>query len=371
MEKFIRRFVTAFVLISLPLLSLNCTHIPPGKIAFDSTRGDSEHGYGIPSLYVTNPDGSNQIKVGPLLGRGGGPWPSFCWSPDGTKIAFSSTEIRPHRDWLCVVNADGANLTKLVKMPPGVLGGISWSPDGRRIAFGWFDGYTRDIYTLDFDTYELKNLTATPDMRESWPSWSPDGKKFAFNAYLIDPATYEITYSSVCLMDANTGKQTTLVIASDPRTLFYDWPLAWAPDGEKILYLSIFYEEGKYANGDICLIDIKTGEEVNLTNSLDIHDFLPSWSPDGKKIVFVSGPWHDQEIYVIDADGSNLTRLTNGPRSKGFPSWSPDGKKIVFTVAGSGVSTDDIYIMDANGSNVINLTSNTPGDDYWCIWSPR
>jgi len=380
MQRFIKCFVITFVLASLPLLSFSCTHVPAGKVAFVSTKEDPEHG--TLSLYVMNPDGSNQTKVSPKVTKHGpfvnvGPGRGFLWSPAGTEIAFHASEISPRHHWLCVVNADGTNLTKLVEINLGYIYGTSWSPDGRRIALGWFDGYTCDIYSLDLDTSELKNLTATSAIEEAWPSWSPDGQKIAFITALIDPSTQKFTSSGICLMDTDGGKQSTLLSSSDPANYYYDGPLAWSPDGKKILHLSVFYKPRMYANGDICLIDVKTGEEVNLSNSPDIHDGAPSWSPEGKKILFTSNPGGNREIYVMDADGTNLTKLTDGRGSKSSPSWSPNGKKIVFTIGGwrpiddEWVSTDDIYIMDADGSNVINLTGNTPGDDNYCLWSPR
>lgn len=379
-QRFIKCFVITFVLASLPLLSFSCTHVPAGKIAFVSTREDPEHG--VLSIYVMNPDGSNQTKVGPQVTKHGpfvsvGPGRGFLWSPNGTQVAFHTSEISPPHHWLWTVNADGTNLTKVTEINPGYIYGTSWSPDGRRIVFGFFDGYTCDIYTLDLDTSELKNLTATSAIEEAWPSWSPDGKKIAFTTALIDPSTQKFTSSSICLMDADGGKQSTLLSSSDPENYYYDGPLAWSPDGKKILHLSVFYKPRMYANGDICLIDVKTGEEVNLSNSPDIHDGAPSWSPEGKKILFTSNPGGNREIYVMDADGTNLTKLTDGRGSKSSPSWSPNGKKIVFTIGGwrpiddEWVSTDDIYIMDADGSNVTNLTGNTLGDDNYCLWSPR
>ncbi|MCH8286841.1 PD40 domain-containing protein [candidate division KSB1 bacterium] len=82
----------------------------------------------------------------------------------------------------------------------------------------------------------------------------------------------------------------------------------------------------------------------------------PSWSPDGTKIVFSStrddnneSETPNLEIYVMDADGSNIKRLTNSLRHDGSPSWSPDGSQIIFESDRNG--SFEIYIMNADGSN--------------------
>ena len=67
---------------------------------------------------------------------------------------------------------------------------------------------------------------------------------------------------------------------------------------------------------------------IQLTQNADSE---ASWSPDGKHIVFISYRDGNGQIYVMNADGSNQIRLTNGTDNYGQPAWSPDGKKIAFT----------------------------------------
>ena len=84
-----------------------------------------------------------------------------------------------------------------------------------------------------------------------------------------------------------------------------------------------------------------------------------SWPLDGSKIAFSSNRDGNLEIYVMDADGSNQTRLTDNSADNYVPSWSPDGSKIVFNSIGSGSSgSRDIYVMDSDGSNQTRLTDN-------------
>lgn len=100
---------------------------------------------------------------------------------------------------------------------------------------------------------------------------------------------------------------------------------------------------------------------------LPYKNYAPAWSPDGQRIAFYSTRDGDWEIYVVHADGSHLTRLTDSPGYDGEPAWSPDGSRLAFASARDGDT--EIYIMAADGSNVIQITSNDVADDD-PAWSP-
>lgn len=93
----------------------------------------------------------------------------------------------------------------------------------------------------------------------------------------------------------------------------------------------------------------------------------PSWSPDGRKIAFVSERDGNSEIYMMNADGSDVTRLTDHSADDWGASWSPDGRKIAFVSDRDG--NDEIYMMNADGTNVTRLTNN-PGVDKFPVWQP-
>src|SRR2546423_8170263 len=75
------------------------------------------------------------------------------------------------------------------------------------------------------------------------------------------------------------------------------------------------------------------------------------------------------EIYVINSDGTGLTRLTNDGFDDYAPHWSPDGTKIVFNKHLTGPSNNEIFVMNADGTNPVDLTNN-PGQDARPSWSP-
>jgi len=129
-------------------------------------------------------------------------------------------------------------------------------------------------------------------------------------------------------------------------------------------------------NDDIYVMNPDGSQPTRLTTDPAI-DQLPAVSPNGKKVVFVSNRDGNQEIYVMDADdnnpadgnGDDLRRLTTGyPLPDANPTWSPDGTKIAFTSFRDG--NNEIYVMNAaNGSEQTNLTSN-PASDSQPDFSP-
>jgi Tol biopolymer transport system component len=94
----------------------------------------------------------------------------------------------------------------------------------------------------------------------------------------------------------------------------------------------------------------------------------PNWSPDGKKIVFVSKRDGNNEVYLMNKDGSEINKLTNTNAKESDPSIAPDGTKILFLSERDGVS--QIYVMNIDGSNPINITK-TKNHEFSPCWSPK
>ena len=112
-----------------------------------------------------------------------------------------------------------------------------------------------------------------------------------------------------------------------------------------------------------------TGHPIKLTNSdYSYSNGSPSWSPDGSRLAFVSDRDGNSEIYVMDADGQNQTRLTDNDHWDGSPSWSPDGSRLAFMSNRDG--NIEVYVMDADGQNQTRLTDNYNGWGFSPSWSP-
>jgi Tol biopolymer transport system component len=282
-----------------------------GQIVFESERD------GQTEIYVMDVDGSDQQRLTYTVGNGRRSSLPH-WSPDRRKIAFS-TGVDRHME-IYIMDRDGSDVRRIWKAEStqSEAWGPQWSPDGRRMVFVSNSGGNYDIYTMDNNGSNVRRLTHVEGSGKASedPVWSPNGKWIVFNSN-------------------RDGIWEIYVMRSD---------------GSDVRRLT--YTPGK---------SMGAGK--------------PAWSPDGKSILFPSsqGPtatnWYNVlDIYVIDADGSNLQRLTH-TGDNGSPIWSPDGKRIAFSSHRSGDSTHwrdnrEIYVMNADGSNVQRLTYNGVWDSH-------
>jgi len=158
------------------------------------------------------------------------------------------------------------------------------------------------------------------------------------------------------------GSLAPVVASSGP----HQPPLSAASATGQIAFVS-----DRDGNDEIYVMDVDGSHQTNLTHN-PADDDAPTWSPDGQSLAFNtyrSGNW---DIYVMAADGSNQRRLTDNPAVDAMPRWSPDGQKIAFVSDRDG--NHEIYVMNANGSSQRRLTFGATSDpNSWAgspAWSP-
>ncbi|MEA2433834.1 MAG: TolB protein [Actinomycetota bacterium] len=135
----------------------------------------------------------------------------------------------------------------------------------------------------------------------------------------------------------------------------WDTEPAMSPDGTRIAFSS-----DRDDTDDIWVMAADGSNQFNITGNESGGDSQPDWSPDGSKIAFL----RDGEIFVVAADGSSPSVLLKPGHA---PAWSPDGTQIAFIRPAD--SEGDIYVMDANGTNVVRLTTGLEADSP--TWSPN
>jgi Tol biopolymer transport system component len=267
-------------------------------LAFTQKDGDAWN------VWLTQADGSNARA----LTREQGVFPRLpAWSPDRTSLAYTVQNGTAFE--LYVVDTVGDAPRKFAdQLGPDARG--TWSPDGEQLAFvRQIDGVL-DLWILDLRTSDLRQLTDTP-AEESDPAWSPDGSSIA----------------------------------------------VWMREG---------------GNEDIYLLPVAGGEPQRLTEDSG-QDADPAWSPDGSQLAFATNRDGNWEIYVMNADGTDQRALTVNDADDQDPAWSPDGTQIAFGSKRDGDPDDpnadesEIYVMAADGSGQTNI-SNRPGFDAHPAW---
>ncbi len=394
-----------------PGLELFPKFSPDGQwIAFTGQYDGDEQVYVIPAIGGVPQQPTYYPARGPLAPRWGFDNQVYGWTGDGSAVLFRSLrgdgwDLTDSR--LYTVPREGG-MPKALPMP--VSGAGDLSPDGRKIAYAplfrdfrswkrYEGGWAQDLYIFDLESYETERIT-DHERADRDPMWFGERIYFTsdrdgtLNLYSYDPAdgttaqltdytTWDVRWPSaddtqrivyelngeLVVYDVGTGSSTPISItvpddgiAMRPSRVsaagdIEDFELS--PKGERALFV---------ARGDVFTAPIEKGPTRNLTRSSGTHDRLARWSPDGAKIAFVSDMSGEEELYLVNQDGSGRPeQLTQGSEARLYrPAWSHDGSHIAYSD-----KEGRIYVLNVASKQKRQIADEPQGQVTDYSWSPR
>ena len=249
--------------------------------------------YTLSHLFVVNPDGSGRRQV--TTSTPERPIRAFQpgWAPDGSRIVFGNSVGTSVGGGIWIMNADGTGGARVPNTAQNDLW-PTFSPDGRQIAFVRFVNRYNRLHVINTDGSGLRVVT-TSDVHVEDPEWSPDGRRFAFSN-----------------------------------------------------------------GGDVFVVNADGTGLTNMTTAERSNERHPTWSPDGSQIAFVNLT----DLRVIPATGGASRTIVTGQREMWEASWSPDGTQLAFVADVAGPLQEELWVVNADGSNLrrLNVDSETTLD---------
>ena len=298
------------------------------------------------------------------------------WSPDGKRLAFTSTR-GGEKDQIFLIRPDGGEAMQLTKSEAAVSG-FAWSPDGKTIAFladesgkaekdrkealGEFNvvrkDYTyRHIWTISVEEglkepAAGKQRTKGKEFSVGSMTWSPDGSRIAFsatlNADLIQGATSDIYVLTLA------GDQITKIVATPGP----DNSPVWSPDGKQIAFVSAMGNPKFFhSNPRIAVVDASGGTPRSVSDAFDERPSLVDWKHAG---IYFSGLQKTaSHLFRINPSNGQIARIS-APDSLmgGAFSLTEDGRQVAFT-ASSPKTLSEVYVSSLEPFAPIALTSRT------------
>lgn len=324
---------------------------------------------GLPDILLMNADGSNQeILLDWQAGPGHGSKLSPAWSPDGRKIAYVFDQSGNSE--IMIVHADTTFAQDNITNGPAQDTHPAWQPIQRnttntvpveessndskgKITFVSDRDGTYQVYTMNADGSDIEQVTNDAG-HKYYPTWSPDGNTIAYTA------TGGQSVRDTDIYTINTEANNVTQIADNIQVSY----LTWSPNGQLIAMTVKVEDESRTTEIGILNADGTNGTLLT-DNTFNDGFFGASWSPNSQNIVFGACP-DECGLYTMHIDGLNPQLLISGYYDA--PAWSPDGQQIVF---GNGLqSSSDLFIVNADGSNLRTLLKQDTFRPLFPSWSP-
>jgi TolB protein len=308
-------------------------------------------------------------------------------------ILFTTDRDNPSRQGMCnppqcediyVMAADGSNPTRLTHggaPPPNDpaaynSGGADWSHSKKLIAFqsNRVDRVPQ-IHTMNLDGTEQRLLVSLPG-GAAFPSFSHSGNELCFHGQALPRDLYVVNVHGTGLTNVTAALRVPEQPGQPPLLTGDNIRCDWSPKGNAIAFTN-----GANAAQEIYVIDAD-GTDLRRLTTADGSDANPAFSPKGDLIAFESNrdstlAMSSPQIYVMNADGTgDARRLTNFPAeprvmanglmtnvSVSKPTWSPSGDRIAFHRRPGG-GHFEIYTMNADGSDVRQITVTVPSPAF-------
>jgi TolB protein len=265
----------------------------PGSVAFFSARdGNNE-------IYLMDWDGGRPLRITQNTASDVDP----DLSPNGRDIVFTSN--RTGNNEIFIVGSSGGTAVNLTNNP-ATDGWARWAPDGEHIVFHTNRDGNFEIYVMNRDGSDPRRLTNYVGV-DQYPDWSQDGREIAFRRDV-----------DIYVLDVTNGETRRLTNAPPLNQM-----PAWSPNGKQLAFMSM--RDGYIA---VYLMNADGSDQRNLTPKdaavadIDWVSRAPSWSTNGRQIFFMSlrpSTGLDTEIFVMNADGTGVTRLTHSIGVDGSP----------------------------------------------------
>ena len=276
-------------------------------------------------------------------------------------IVFKQALGAPSR--LALVNADGSSFRQLPRTKQVSDDDPDWSPNGLTLAF------TRcplrngkcHVYAIRPNGGGLHRLGPASDDR-AFPSWSPDGKHLAYVRTWGGFKSNETRYSALYVMTPTGGGARVVVNPTNAQPYAGDaGHSAWSLDGKQLVLEVTHSPTGDPANGHALFVVNADGSNLTQLTPWALNaGGKPDWSPDGAQILFRAPTRSDRgNLYTIAPDGTGLKQITHFPNLVVIAgSFSPDGKSIVFA------KSADVWSMHVDGTGAKQLSTNVSA------WTP-